>query len=172
VPDHAGLGEGETEEHAHRVQRDETMRVTVEDDQQAGGDGPEQDDAVGEDETVAEIAQLAGQVPVASLDACEAGEAVEARVGGQHQDHRCEQLDGVVHGPVAESRSGYLRDDRLVVQGDHAQHMREAGDPKEQAAQQQCQPGEHLRRVFRHRFTECLHAVGHGLDPGECRTTR
>ena len=88
VPDHARLAQGEAQEHADRVQRDEGVRVAAEGPQQPERDRRQQDDAPRVREAVAAERELAGHVAVLGEDRGEAREGVEARVRGEEQDER------------------------------------------------------------------------------------
>ncbi len=94
VPDHPDLREGEADEHADRVQRDQGVRVAAERREQAEGDRREDDDAPRVGQPVAAERELAGHEPVLGEDRREAGERVEARVCGQEQDERCRRREG------------------------------------------------------------------------------
>ncbi len=86
--DHAGLAEGEAQEHADRVERDERVGVATERPQQPEGDGGQQDDAPRERESIATERELARHVAVLGKDRGQAREGVEARVRGEEQDQR------------------------------------------------------------------------------------
>ena len=73
------------------------------------------DDPVREDEPVAEIRELAGEVAVVRQQRGEPGEALVGRVRGQDEDEQGQPLDRVEHegacGAGGEGRAGDLRDD-------------------------------------------------------------
>ena len=92
---HAGAGHGEAGEHADGVHRDERRDLGVGGDQEDDGGPGQQQDAVGEHETVTPHRQLAGQERVLGHEADQEREAGEAGVGGQNQDQRRRRLQQV-----------------------------------------------------------------------------
>jgi hypothetical protein len=74
---HAGLGEGEGEDHADGVQRDQLMGVGPKRNHQEDGRGRQHQDAVGVDQPVAALAELAGQDGIVS------GEGGQQREAGE-----------------------------------------------------------------------------------------
>ena len=68
VPHHAALREGERDEHADHVERDQRVRVATKDDEQHGREHAEADDAVREGESIALIGELAREIAVARQD--------------------------------------------------------------------------------------------------------
>lgn len=85
VPDHPGLGEGEGDEDADDVELDEAGQLGVEGDDQGDRGEGEQHDAVGVDEPVAAVGELARRVPVPGEDGGEHREAVEGGVRGEDE---------------------------------------------------------------------------------------
>ena len=108
-----GLADGEVDEHADRVQRDQQVGLAAEDDDQRRGHDAEHEDPVGERQPVAAQGELAGHVAVPGEDRQQAREGVEARVRGQEQQQRRERLEEVEQDAVAVDRPGDLGDDRL-----------------------------------------------------------
>ena len=116
VPDHPELAEVERHEDADDVELDQPGGLGVErDDQDDRHDGQE-DDAVAVGQPVAARAQRPGREAVAGEDRAEHREAVERRVGGQHQDdprHRDHEVEA--RREVVEDRLGQLGDHGVLV---------------------------------------------------------
>lgn len=115
VPHHAGLGEGESGEHADHIEMDESLDVGVVDPDQPGGDGSQGDDAVGEHKAVAEIRELSWEEAVPREQRSEPREALVGGVRGEDQDGDGRGLDCVVHEAAGragrEHDAGDLRDE-------------------------------------------------------------
>ena len=112
---HAGLRQRERHEHAHDVELDQPGHLGVEAHDEDAGEDRQEHDAVGERQPVATGVQLARQVPVLGQDRAEDREAVERRVGGQHQDQRGRTHDEVEAGrEVAEHRPRQLGAHRVL----------------------------------------------------------
>ncbi len=92
-PHHAGLAEGEAQEHADHVQLDEPRHLGIERPDQQRGDGGKDEDPIGEHQTVAEVAELAWHQLVSSEDGREAGKVLISSVGGQEEDPGGEHLE-------------------------------------------------------------------------------
>ena len=93
VPHHAGLAEGERDEHPDDVQLDQPGGAGVErPDQQRRRAAARMTMPLREDEPVAAPGELARQEAVLAQDRGEDREAVERGVRGQHQDRRGERL--------------------------------------------------------------------------------
>jgi hypothetical protein len=86
VAHHPGLGEREGGEHTDHVEMDESLHVGVVDPDQGGRDCGQDDDAVGEDEPVAEVGELPREEPVAGEQRGEPREALVRGVRRQDQD--------------------------------------------------------------------------------------
>src|SRR4029434_7794435 len=108
VAHHAGLGQGERNEHPHGVQGDEGVRLATEEHDEKRGETTEDEDAVREHEPVALRDELAWRVAIAREQAGQAGEVGERRIRGQYQDEHGRALDEVVEEARAKESSRYL----------------------------------------------------------------
>ena len=108
---HAGLGEGEADEHPHRVEGDQPGHAGVEDHQQQGGTATQGEDAVAEHHAVPQGGQLAGQEAVLGQEGRQAREIGVGGVGGQQQHHRGEHFAGVA--PLHRPEGRHAVADRL-----------------------------------------------------------
>ena len=103
-------GEGQLGEHADGVQRDEVGDVSAEHDDECSGQGGEHEDAVGEDEPIAAVGELAGEEAVAGDDPGQAWKVGVGGVGGEDQDCEGGELEEEVHeGLSSEHGSGHDR---------------------------------------------------------------
>ena len=172
---HPRLRQRERREHADRVERDEVGDVGLEQDDETGGRGREQDDAVGEDEPVPALGELLGHEVVVGVEARQAGEVGEARVGGQHEDEhrgRLHQEERDVPGGAApEDAVRDLRDDGLLVARDDLHLHRQPRDPDEHHAEARAHDHQRGPGVLPLRLLERRYAVGDRLDAGHRRTT-
>ena len=150
VPHHAALAEGEGQEDAHRVERDEGVHVAAERDQQQRGDPRQHDDACRVGQPVAAIGEVAGEVVILGQDGGQAREGREGRVGSQDEDERGEGLEEVeAHRSGPEDRAGDLRHDGDISAGDDGEVIGQVGDADEQGAQQHGHDRERGGRVAR-----------------------
>ena len=186
VPDHAGLAEGERDEHPDDVELDQLGRLGVEGVDEHAGEQREQDDAVAEDQPVAAVVHLPRHVAVLREDRGEHREAVERGVGRQHQDQRRDQLHEVerqvvlaVEDPLADLRDdGRLRraveaDQGVVALGDaYAELDRQERDADEHRHRDPTHERQGVGRVLGLRLAERGYAVADGLDPGQGRAAR
>src|SRR4029453_8514749 len=138
---HARLGKGEGGDHPDGVQRDEVVGVGPEGDDQEHGRGRQDQDAVGVDQAVPALAQLAGQDGVVSGEGGQQREAGERGVGRQDQDQQGGHLDGDEGGRVGEHVAGQLGDQGGVAVGGGAGV--EAGGQKGDADEQEGHDGGH-----------------------------
>ncbi len=116
MPHHADLAERERHEDTDDVQLDQRGHLGLERHHEQDGDGRQEDDAVGERQSIAAGVQLARQVTVLRQNRSEHRETVERGVGGQHQDKRRHYGDEHEADPeVTEDRLGQLGDQGLLV---------------------------------------------------------
>ena len=170
VADHPGLADGEVDEHADRVERDEQVGRAPEDDDQPGGQRGQHDDPVRERQAVAAQSELPRHVPVAGQDREQPREGVEAGVGGEEEQQRGECLEQVEQDAVAVDRLGDLRDDRLLlreVDREDREVDGEEGDADEQRRQQGGHHRQGRRRVLRLGRLERRHAGRDRLRAGQ-----
>ena len=166
VHDHPGLREGEGDEHADGVERDQRARCDREpDEQDRGGDG-ERDRAVAERQAVSEPQEQARRVPVAGHEGQQAREAVERGVGRQQQHQRGRDLHVDVQRPGPEAAMGQLRERGLAGARDDAVEVHQHDEPGEHRHQQADHQREDGARVARGRRLEGGHGVGDRLDAG------
>ena len=187
VPDHAELAEVEGDEDADDVELDQPGDLGVEDLDQDDRHQGQEDDAVAVGQPVAARAQRSGRVAVLGQDRAQDREAVERRVGREHQDDAGDGDDEVEAGrEVDEHRSGDLRDHRvLVVVG--GQRLTVEGEPVEVVRVDVLEPhlvrerdhaehhrdgdrAQHQQRgggVLALRAPERRHPVGDRLDTGQ-----
>ena len=83
---HAGAGHGEAGEHPDGVHRDERRHLGAGGEQEDDRGAGEEQDPVGEHESVAPDGELAGEEGVLGYEADQEGEPGEAGVGGQDED--------------------------------------------------------------------------------------
>jgi hypothetical protein len=89
VTDHPRLGQGERDEDADRVERDQRVGLAPEEHDEERGEAAQHENAVREDEPVALRRELARRVAVAGEQARQAREVGERSVGRQHEDQHC-----------------------------------------------------------------------------------
>ena len=168
VHHHAGLGEGEADEHPHRVERDQPGHAGVEDHQQQGGTATQGKDAVANDQPVPQGGQLAGQEAVLGQEGRQAREIGVGGVGGQQQDQQGGQLQQGQQHAIAEDQLTQLIQKSGAVLGVHdAGVVGQGADAAEHRGQQQHHHGEHLAGVAPLHRPEGRHAVADRLDAGE-----
>ena len=92
---HARLRQGEAGEHSDRVERDEAVDLGAGHDQHDDRRARQEEDPVREHEAVAALRELTRHEVVFGVEAREAREIGEARVGGQHEDQHRADLQGV-----------------------------------------------------------------------------
>ena len=146
------------------------LKTTIEHAREEG----EEDDAVGEHETVTTVDQLAWQVAVAGDDRRQAGEVGVGGVGGEDQDgERAELRHPEQDALAAVDVLGHEGDPGRVVLaavglqvGGEDRHAEEAG------AEDGAHDGDRRRRVAALGLAERRDAVGHRLDAGEGDGTR
>ena len=181
VPDHADLAERERDEHADDVELDQRGDLRLERHDEADGRESQEQDAVGERQSVTAGVQLTGQETVLGQNRSQHWEAVEGGVGGQHQDQRGDECDQVEpERKVVKDSFGKLRDQRLLVVvgrrtdqllvwplGDfHAGRPGQHDDAHEQAHCNDAQQQQRRCRVARLGFPEGWHSVADGLNAG------
>ena len=152
VHHHAGLADGEAQEHPQGVEGQQDVRVGVEGQHQEPREDGEDHDAVGEHQPVAHAGELVGQEPVLGVQRGQAREVRVGRVGRHHEDGEREALDHVVVdlGRQAQwpwvpiDRPAELGEQRLLHDGriravvvDHAEVVGQQGDPQEHRAQEE-----------------------------------
>ena len=165
---HAGLGEGEADEHPHRVEGDQAGHAGVEDHQQQGGAATQGEDAVAEHQPVPQGGQLAGQEAVLGQEGRQAREIGVGGVGGQQQDQQGGQLQHGKQHPIAEDQLAQLIQQRGAILSIHnARVVGQGADPAEHRGQQQHHHGEHLAGIAPLHRPEGRHAVADRLDAGE-----
>ena len=189
--DHAQLRECEGDEYSDDIELDEARRLGLEaDDQRDRGDG-EDDDAVRVRQSVAAAHHLVGQEGIARQDGCQRREAVERRIAREHQDEASDDGDEDEEDrSLTEHRGGDLRDRRInrrvlrdgralvgqlgggVVDDLHAGRARQNEDRDHHGGGNQTEHRECCRRVAGLGAAEHGHAVGDGLDTGECGAAR
>ena len=170
MADHPDLRQGEADEDADRVERDQGVGVATEQDQQTRRDSRQEDDPVGIGETVAAERELAGHVAVDREQRRESGERVEAGVGRQEQDQRGRRLEQVEERRVvAEDGSGDEGDDGLTAleRRHDAVGVGDERDPDEEDGQEDRHRDHRVAGVLRFGRLERGHAVGDRLRPGE-----
>ena len=152
------LRQRERGEDPHGVQRDQPVHASVEGNDERDGAGRQQNDAVREDEFVAQIDELARQEPVSAEYGGEPWEIGEAGVGGEHEDEHGGELHGVVerHAPrwacLSPDCGGYLVDDGWrrvppVVAVDDPQPHSQQRDADEQRGQDTGHPEQRDGRI-------------------------
>ncbi len=171
VPDHPGLADREVDEHADGVERDQEVRLALEQHDQGGGDRGQDDDPVAEREAVAAERELAGHEAIDGQDREQPRERVEAGVRGQDEEERRESLEQEERdraGAVDLARD--LADHRLLL------GLVDVGDPEvdrqeRQADEQHPEQAGHdrqgRRRVLRLRRLERRDAGRDRLGPGQ-----
>ena len=116
MPDHPGLAQGERDEHADGVERNEVRDAALEGDDQERREDGEDHDPDAERKAVAAELELPRHEPILAQDAGQPREAGIGRVRGEDQEHGRRQLHGVVdRAPGADQRAGDLADDRLLL---------------------------------------------------------
>ena len=176
VAHHPRLREREGGEDADHVQVEKRDHVRAEDPDQDRRRAGQDDDAVREDEAVAEVRELARREAVPGEQRREAREALERRVRGEHEDEQRRPLHGVVH--EAAERAG--PEDRAADLGDHrvrrARHRvhahREVRDAEEHRNRERPEDGERLGGVLSLRVPKGVDPVRDRLDPGQRRGAR
>ena len=114
VDHHARLRQGERDEDANHVERQQRLRVAAEHDDEDRREGREHQDAVREGEPVALVHELARQIAVARHDRGEPREVGVRRVRREDEDERRARLEQVVEDVrSAEDRPAQLRHSRL-----------------------------------------------------------
>ena len=170
VDHHAGLRQGERDEHADHVERQQRLRVAAERDDEDRREDREHQDAVREREPVALVHELARQVAIARHDRRQPREVGVRGVRRQHEDQRRAGLEQVVEDVrPAEDRPAELRDPRLGAVRHHLVGVRQHRDADEHPDRQRRHRDERRRRVLRLGRTERRHAVRHRLDAGHRR---
>jgi hypothetical protein len=86
VDDHARLRERERYEHTHQIQLDQTVEISVEDHDERGREDRQDDHAVGEDEPIPPVHELARHEPVLGEDRDEPREVLVRGIGGKDED--------------------------------------------------------------------------------------
>ena len=186
VSDHAELAEREGDEHAHDVELDEERHLGVERHDQHDCRDREDDDPVGERQPVPAGGELSGQILVASEDRGQHREPVERRVGGECQDQRGDDDDGVEgERQPLEDRSRQLGDHRLLpvplrsadqlcrrLLGDPDPEPTGQGDePQEERDRENPEDGQRHGGVAGPRLPEGRDTVVDGFDPGQGGTS-
>ena len=169
VAHHAGLREREGQEHPQRVERDQRVRVPLEEHQEPDRHERQDHDAVREGEPVAAVRELARDEPVPGEERGEPREVREARVGGQDEDQHRHALDQVVDQRLPEDAPRELGVHRLAFHRDDAEGVRERGDAEEQHDEDAAQRQEDAAGGLGLRGAEGGDAVGDGLDPRQGR---
>ena len=172
VAHHARLRERERQEHADRIQRDETRGDAAKGHEQYDRGDREQDDAVAEHEPVAAVPELVRQEVVIGHERGEAREISVGGVGGQHEDRCHARRYHVVQPPRTEHLPGKLADHGLGLRGLNAGERGEQHDAGEQEEQDARHPGQRDRGVLVLGLAERLHPVGDGLHAGHRGATR
>ena len=85
---HAGLRQGERQEHADGVERDQGGDAGLEEDDQQAGDQSQRHDAPREDQPAAPVGELPRQETVAGVQRAQPGKVGKRRVGRHDQDER------------------------------------------------------------------------------------
>ena len=169
--DHARLGQGEGEEDAERVERDEGADAGVEDRPAAGPPAGQGHDAGGERQPLAAEGELARHEAVARQERGEAREVGEAGVGGQDQYQHGRDLDENEERAVAdqESRRSATAPSALARVRHDAECAGQEADAEEQRGEDRCRPDQGDARIAPLRRLEGWHAVADGLDAGQRR---
>ncbi len=173
---HPGLTQGEGSEDADHVELDKATDLGTEHDQKSRSDQCERDDPVGKDEPVAPVEILAGDQLVPGEDRRQSRKILVGGVGSQDQNCGREHLQRIKTEPAIECGSTNLRDDRPVLvdrvfRDPHVEPARQCGDAKKHRDRDGPHHPQRFCRIVCLGFTERLHAVSDGLDPGQgCRT--
>ncbi len=141
----------------------------------APGRERQHEDAVGVDEPVAEVRELARQEAVAREQRGQPREALEGRVGGQREHAGRRRLHGVVAEGRAAGREHRTRDlrqhrDRLARPGVHLPGQERHAEEEED--RDHAHPQQRARGVARLRAPEGRHAVRDRLDAGQRAAAR
>src|ERR1700751_1123017 len=102
--DHASLREGEGQEGADGVERDEAVGNSTEDNKKKTGENGEYGDSVCINEAAASVGKNVRQIVVLGDGTAQAGKIGESSIGGQRQ-HQKDRGDGqVIENALAEDR--------------------------------------------------------------------
>src|SRR5579875_170604 len=180
VHDHTGLREGEGGEDADGIEGNESVHVAFFPyDEQAGKETQKQN-AIGEDQLIAEVSHLFRHIAITGEDRGEARKIGIACVGCQHQNGRSKELCGPVEelpAPCfAKDGAGYL-----VYYGggglsgmfpvDHVKIHGQVRDSEQNASENDAHIDQRPSRVVRFRFSEGRDAVANGLGSGHGGTS-
>ena len=167
VAHHAGLREREGDEHAQRVERDQRVRVPLEEHQEPDRQERQDDDAVREGEPVPAVRELAGHEPVPREERGEPREVREARVGRQDEDQHRHALDEVVDAATPRRRAGRAGSSpSRPSTGTTPKACARAEMPRNSTMRMPPSASSTRRAVWASGGPEGGHAVGDGLDPG------
>ncbi len=169
VDDHAGLREGEADEDADRIERNERIYRGVERVQHADRHGGKDHDSPGKREPVAPERELARHALVLGQDGREAREGIETGVAGQEKDHGGTDLQQDEQEAATEDRIAHLAEDGrpLRLRGHDAVLHAHEGEPDEDRAEQHGHDDQRVGGVLGLGRLERGDAVGDGLDAGK-----
>ena len=133
---HAGLREGEGQEDANGVQRDQGRDAGLEDDDQHARHQRKEDDAAREDQPAAPEGQVTRQEAIGGQQRAESGKVGKRRVRGHDQDHGRRSDHQIVSDTLAiEYRACQLRNHRFRRRGHCVNLVAQEGDRQQQHAE-------------------------------------
>ena len=167
--EHAGLGQGEGDEHAKRVERDEAGDAGLEADEKADRHERERHDPGREGEPFAAEGELARQEPVARQERGKAREVGEGRVRCEHEDERGGHLGHHQDRALAGQASDEEAQHRVLMApiGLDPEPGEEKGESDEQGGEHDGGPGQRRPGVLPLRRLEGGHAVADRLHAGQ-----
>ena len=171
VAHHPGLRERECGEHADDVEVDQVVDIGVVDPDEERGRAGEHDDAVREDEPVAEVRELARDEAVAGEQRRKAGEPLVRRVRREDQTANVKiwttQYIHPAPPPAGKTARAICETTESVELGRACVLHSEIGDADEDRDRDDAEHAERPRSVLRLRVTESVDAVRDRLDAGE-----
>jgi len=163
---YGGLRQGEGEEDADGVERDEAVGVAVEGDEDHHGHNGQGDDAIREGQPVAHAQEVPGREGVAGKEEQQARKVVERGVGGHQQDQGGGRLQVAVERAGAERGVTELAEHGFVVRRHETLEVGKHRRADEQCDEQAGHPAQGRARVAPLDRLERRDAVGDRLDAG------
>ncbi len=169
--DHARLGEGEGEEHAERVERDEGGHARVEDHQEQGGEAGEGNDPGRERQALSTERELAGHEAVARQERESRGKSAKAVFAARASTSTVATWTRTKKRAIPHQQASDLGQDRLLLGwvGHDPEGAGHEADAEEEGPEDRGRPDERDPRVAPFGRLEGGHAVRDGLDASERR---